>query len=188
MFLPEHDRYTWGRKGLMTELTVLYGGRIAEKVYTNDVSTGAANDIKRATDLARRMVTQFGMSDLGPIAFSDEEDTVFLGREITRTHHQSDATLERIDEEIKKITSESYARAEKLLGDNADQLQTLATALIQYETLSVLEVKLALEGGDIDAYRKRDAEASKPPERTPEDDKDPDALPGLDRGPAPGFA
>jgi cell division protease FtsH len=188
MFLPERDRYTWNRKDILTQLVVLYAGRIAEKFYTNDLSTGAANDIKRATDLARRMVTQFGMSDLGPIAFGDEEDTVFLGREITRTHHQSDATLERIDAEIKKISAECYERAEQLLNDNRDKLERIAQALIQYETLSAAEVKIVLEGGDVDDYRTKDAARNAPPPSPKPDQKGPDSLPGLDRGPQPGFA
>jgi len=189
MFLPERDRYTWGKKALQTQIVVLYAGRIAERVYTDDISTGAADDIKRATDLARRMVTQFGMSELGPIRYSDDEDTVFLGREITRTHHQSDATLSKIDEAIRKITEECYDEAERILEANRDKLVLVAEALTEHETLSAAEVKLALEGGDIEAYRA--ATRDKPPsqdEPRSQDQKGPDSLPGLDRDPQPGFA
>ncbi|MHC4957405.1 MAG: ATP-dependent zinc metalloprotease FtsH [Planctomycetota bacterium] len=191
MFLPERDRYTYGQKGLLTQLVILYAGRIAEEYYTHDLSTGAADDIKRATDLARRMVTQFGMSELGPLSFSDDEDTVFLGREITRTHHQSNETLRRIDAEIQRITQECYERAEKLLGENKDKLVKIAEALIEFETLSGTEVKLVLQGGDIRALREATRDTGPPPSdagKQTEDEKGPDSLPGLDRGPAPGFA
>ena len=190
MMLPERDRYSWSMKYMKAEIVVLYGGRIAERVFTNDLSTGASSDIQRATDLARRMVTQFGMSDLGPIRYSEDEDTVFLGREITRTHHQSEQTLARIDEEIRKITDECHAEAERMLEENREDLVKLAEALMKYETLSKAEVKLVLKGGDVEAYRESTGDGTPPPpvESSTDDEKGPDALPGLDRGPAPGIA
>jgi len=190
MFLPERDRYIYGRNRLLTEITTLYAGRIAEKMCTGDLSTGAADDIKRATDLVRRMVTQFGMSDLGPLSYSEDEETVFLGREITRTHHQSDETLQKIDYAIAEISRACYERAEKLLDENRVKLEKLAKALIRWETLSAEEVDLVLQDGDVEAYRK--SRLPPPPSNKPgsrkRDEKGPDTLPGLDRGPAPEFA
>ena len=183
MFLPERDRYIYSRKWLLTNITTLYAGRIAEEMYTGDLSTGAADDIKRATELARRMVTQFGMSDMGPLNFLEEEEHVFLGREVTRTHNQSNDTLERIDTAIRGITDECYERAKQILHDNKMKLEKLAKALIRYETLSAEEVDIVLQDGDIEAFR-RSTRPPTPPAAQPVKPK-PDSLPGLDRGPAP---
>jgi cell division protease FtsH len=184
MFLPERDRYIWGRRRLETEITTLYAGRIAEKMFTGDLSTGAADDIKRATDLVRRMVTQFGMSELGPLSFAEEEEHVFLGREITRTHNQSDETLRRIDKEIQEISRHCYQRAETILTENRTKLEKLAKALMRYETLSAEEIEIVLADGDVEAYR--NSHRPQPPRPGPKPAaKD---LPGLDRGPATEFA
>ncbi|MHC4135887.1 MAG: ATP-dependent zinc metalloprotease FtsH, partial [Planctomycetota bacterium] len=189
MFLPERDRYIYGRKWLLTEITTLYAGRIAEEMCTGDLSTGAADDIKRATELTRRMVTQFGMSGLGPLSFSEEEEHVFLGREITRTHNQSDDTLRKIDKEMQAISQECYERANKILAENRDRLEKLAKALFRYETLSAEEVDIVLQDGDVDAYRAARGPAPTASGQAPkQDEKGPDTLPGLDRGPAPEFA
>jgi len=185
MFLPERDRYVWGQRRLRTEITTLYAGRIAEKMYTGDLSTGAADDIKRATDLARRMVTQFGMSELGPLTFVEEEEHVFLGREITRTHNQSDETLRRIDAQIQAIVKQCYDYAESILTENRTKLEKLAKALMRYETLSAEEVEIALADGDIEAYR--DARRPIPPKAAGPKASTKE-LPGLDRGPATEFA
>jgi len=184
MFLPERDRYIWGRRRLEAEVTTLYAGRIAEKMCTGDLSTGAADDIKRATDLARRMVTQFGMSELGPITFAEEEEHVFLGREITRTHNQSDETLRQIDAAIRMISGRCYERAEKILTENRTKLEKLAKALIRHETLSAEEVEIVLSDGDVEAYRT--AQRPAPPKAGPKAATK--ELPGLDRGPATEFA
>ena len=160
---------------------------------TGDLSSGASNDIRRATDLARAMVTQYGMSALGPIAFGENEETVFLGREVTRHHPHSPHTVERIDEEIEKIIGECYARAEKLLNENRDKLTLIAAALMKYESLNADEVELVLQGGDVDQYRASNRPPTPPAEPSseskPKEEKPkPDTLPGLDRDPNPGFA
>ncbi|MHC4954857.1 MAG: ATP-dependent zinc metalloprotease FtsH [Planctomycetota bacterium] len=191
MQLPERDRYTYGREWMLDQLVMLYAGRVAEEINTGDLSSGASNDILRATELARAMVTQYGMSSLGPIAFAENEETIFLGREVTRHQVHSPHTIERIDAEIEKFVQDSYRRAEQLLNENKDKLQLIADALIKYEALNAEEVDLVLEGGDIEKYR-----ASKQPPPAPATDKasdelespKPDALPGLDRDPKPGFA
>ncbi len=192
MFLPEGDRYIYGRNWLLTNITTLYAGRIAEQMCTGDLSTGAADDIRRATDMARRMVTQFGMSELGPLSYSEEEETVFLGREITRTHNHSDQTVQRIDAAIRAISDECYQRAERLLTANREKLEKIAQALIRHETLTAEEVNLILEDGDLDAFR---GSGDRPPPMPKpkstgngEEGKQRDPLPNLDRGPAPGFA
>jgi len=186
MFLPERDKYIYSREWLLTNITTLYAGRIAEEMFTGDLSTGAADDIKRATEMARRMVTQFGMSDLGPLTYSEEEEHVFLGREVTRTHNQSDETLQQIDEAIRKIMRDCYERAQKLLEENRDKLEKLAKALNRYETLNADEVDIILADGDLDAYRRSLGGPTTPKAQpTPKDDKNTDTLPGLDRGPAP---
>ena len=189
MFLPERDKYIYGRKALTAQIITLYAGRIAEKMATGDLSTGAADDIKRATEMARRMVTQFGMSEtLGPLNFLDDEETIFLGREITRSHHHSDRTIEQIDAEITSIVQSAHRKAEELLQENRDKLELLASALIRYESLSAEEVRLALASEDIEAYR-RSKEPKPPADKVVEQEEPkPDSLPGLDRGPAPGFA
>jgi len=194
MYLPERDRYTYGREYMLDQLVVLYGGRVAEQMFTGDLSSGASSDIQRATELARAMVTQYGMSAMGPIAFGENEETLFLGREVTRHQPHSPATIERIDIEIEKIIQESLDRAEKLLHDNSDKLKIIADGLIKYEALNVAEVELLLEGGDLDQYRaSKKAPPAPPAEPTDEatkeaDEKKPDSLPGLDRDPNPGFA
>jgi cell division protease FtsH len=160
---------------------------------TGDLSTGAADDLKRATDMARRMVTQYGMSELGPLTYGAEEDTVFLGREITRSHDHSDDTANRIDAAIQEICKVCYEKAQHLLEENRDNLERLATALIEWETLSADEVDLVLKDGDVAAHRKSLEVPSGPTPATAEEgeaekSKDDEELPGLDRGAAPGFA
>ena len=195
MQLPERDRFTYDRAWMLDQLVMLYAGRVAEEINTGELSSGASNDIQRATDLARAMVTQYGMSDLGPIAFGENEETLFLGREVTRHQPHSPRTFERIDDEIEKIVQESYGRAETLLNGNKDKLKLIATALVKYEVLNAAEVDLLLEGGDLEQYR-ASKQPPKPPAAEPdeeattevEEEKKPDSLPGLDRDPNPGFA
>ncbi len=183
--LPERDRFTWYRKYMLDQITMLYAGRIAEEFYTGDLSSGAANDIKQATELTRQMVTKFGMSELGPIAFGGgNEDTVFLGREITRHQNHSEQTVDRIDKAVEQITRECHTRAEKLLRENQDKVKAVAEALVEYETLTADEVTVVLEGGDVGDFRKKTAEQAPPPEPDPVEDPGPDPLPGLDPDPA----
>ena len=138
MFLPEQDRYSYSRRRLESQIATLYGGRIAEAlIYGEDeVSTGASNDIERATAIARNMVTRWGLSDkLGPLAYGEEEGEVFLGRSVTQHKNISDETAHTIDTEIRNIIDHNYARAEKILKDNMDILHSMTEALIKYETI-----------------------------------------------------
>jgi cell division protease FtsH len=197
MQLPERDRFTYGRRWMLDQIVMLYAGRIAEEMFTGDLSTGASNDIQRATDLARAMVTQYGMSELGPLAFGDHEESMYRGGEVTRHQINSAETVARIDAAVEKISRDCYAKAEALLSENKGKLESIAGALTEFETLSADEIEVLLEGGDLEAYRAAKKPPSAPPaDPTPEatgeaasdESSKPDSLPGLDRDPSPGFA
>lgn len=141
--LPIDDRYTYNREYLVDRLKVLMGGRCAEEIALNHLTTGAGNDIERATDLARKMVTEWGMSDrLGPLAFGKKDEQIFLGREIAKHKDYSEKTAVEIDDEVKLIVTQAYESAKQLLMENKDLLEALAQALLERETI---------EGNDIDA-------------------------------------
>jgi len=138
MFLPEEDRLSYSKERLESQIASLFGGRLAEElVFGKDaVTTGASNDIERVTDIARNMVTRWGLSErLGPMTYSDDEGEVFLGHSVTQHKSVSDETAHLIDEEIRKIVDRNYTRARKILEDNFDKLHLMASALIKYETL-----------------------------------------------------
>ena len=153
MRLPERDQYSYHRDKMYANLSVSMGGRVAEElVFGHDkVSSGASSDISYATDLAKSMVTQWGMSDkLGPLKYGDNQEEVFLGHSVTRTQNVSEETSRLIDSEVKAIVTHGYDRAKQLLSDNIDQLHALAGALIELETLSGDEIKRILAGERID--------------------------------------
>lgn len=138
MFLPEADRYSYSKERLESQISTLYGGRLAEELIygAEQVSTGASNDIERATAIARNMVTQWGLSEkLGPLLYAEEEGEVFLGRSVTRHKNVSDDTAKLIDEEIRLIIDRNYERARQILEDNMDILHKMAKALVKYETI-----------------------------------------------------
>jgi len=142
MYLPEQDRFSHSKQYLESNISSLYGGRVAEDtIYGSDkVSTGASNDIERATDIARKMVTQWGLSDMGPMLFAEEEGEVFLGRTSAKSLHMSDKTAKSIDEEIKTVIDRNYQRAEQLIKDNIDVLHSMKDALMKYETIDALQI------------------------------------------------
>jgi cell division protease FtsH len=143
MYLPEQDRFSHSKQHLESNISSLYGGRIAEDViYGSDkVSTGASNDIERATNIARKMVTQWGLSEkMGPMLYSEEEGEVFLGRTSSKSLHMSDGTAELIDEEIKAVVNRNYQRAENLIKDNMDILHAMKDCLMKYETIDALQI------------------------------------------------
>ncbi len=149
MFLPEEDRYSYSKQRLRSQICSLFGGRIAEELIfgAEYVTTGASNDIERATDIARSMVTKWGLSDrLGPLTYSEDDGEVFLGRSVTRHKHVSDVTAHTIDEEIRKLIDESYARATQILQDNIDKLHTMADALMLYETIDETQIRDIMQG------------------------------------------
>ena len=139
--LPIDDRYTYSKEYLMKALSVLLGGRAAEEIALNHMTTGAGNDLERATDLARKMVTEWGMSDkLGPLTFGKKEEQIFLGREIARHKDYSEKTAVDIDEEVKSIVIDAYEVSKNLLSDNRDTLEALKNALLERETMDVNEI------------------------------------------------
>ena len=136
MQLPTEDRYSQDRVRLLNTITVLFGGRIAEELFMNQMTTGASNDFERATELARRMVTQWGMSDaLGPMVYGENEGEVFLGRSITTHKNVSETTLQKVDGVIRRIIDEQYKLARRLLEENRDKVEVMAKALLEWETL-----------------------------------------------------
>jgi cell division protease FtsH len=136
MQLPAEDRYSQDRERLLNTIAVLFGGRIAEEIFMHQMTTGASNDFERATDLARRMVTQWGMSDaLGPMVYGENEGEVFLGRSITTHKNVSETTMQKVDAEIRRIVDEQYKIARKLIEDNRDKVEAMAKGLLEYETL-----------------------------------------------------
>jgi cell division protease FtsH len=136
MQLPEQDRYSMGREYMLNAIAVLFGGRIAEELFMNQMTTGASNDFERATHIARDMVTRYGMSDLlGPMVYGENEGEVFLGRSITRTVNMSEETMRKVDAEIRKIIDQQYAVARTLLEENRDKVEAMARALLELETI-----------------------------------------------------
>jgi cell division protease FtsH len=135
MQLPTEDKYTYKKSYIEDQLAILMGGRVAEELTMNEITTGAGNDIERATDLARRMVCEWGMSGLGPLAYGAKEEPVFLGREFAQHADYSEATAQQIDQEVNKIVSGGYERARQILGDNRAVLDRIAAALLEKESL-----------------------------------------------------
>ncbi len=170
MYLPEEDRYSMSKQRLESTISSLFGGRIAEDMIlgSGGVTTGASNDIERATEIARNMVTKWGLSDrLGPLTYSEEDGEVFLGRSVTQHKQVSDETAHTIDEEVRNIIDANYARAEALLKDNVEKLHAMAKALVKYETIGETQIKDIMEGRE-----------PQPPEDwddSPDSDPDPDS-------------
>ena len=131
MQLPTEDRYSMDRNHMLNMISVLFGGRIAEEIFMNQMTTGASNDFERATEIARNMVTRYGMSDeLGPMVYGENEGEVFLGRSVTTQKNVSESTMQKVDQEIRKIIDQQYAVARKLLEDNRDKVEAMAKALL----------------------------------------------------------
>ena len=148
MWLPEEDKYTNRKNELLASLTVKMGGRVAEEIAFGDVTNGAAGDIKMATAMARKMVCEWGMSEkLGMVEYGEHEDYVFLGRELTRNRDYSEATAEEIDREVRRLLDDAYQTAKQTLISNRDKLDTIAKALLEYETLDGLQIKEIIEHG-----------------------------------------
>jgi cell division protease FtsH len=152
MFLPEQDKYSHSKFELEARIAGLFGGRVAEELIfgTEKVTTGASDDIRRATSLARRMVTEFGFSDkLGPLRYSENEEEVFLGHSVTQRKNMSDATAKLIDEEIRRVVEDGERKARQILTEHMAELHSLAKGLLEFETLSVDEIKRVIRGEKI---------------------------------------
>jgi len=134
--LPEADKYTKDKVQMLSEIAILFGGRIAEEIFMNQMTTGASNDFERATALARDMVTRYGMSDaLGPMIYGENEGEIFLGRSVTTQKNVSEATMQKVDQEIRKIIDQQYAVARKIVEENRDKVEAMAKALLDLETI-----------------------------------------------------
>jgi cell division protease FtsH len=154
MTMPEKDRYHMQKKYVLGEITVLFGGRVAEELFCSDISSGARSDIKHATNLARLMVAEWGMSEkMGPISYTDSEEHLFLGREITRTKPHSETTSQEIDQEIKSIIMTCYNRSKEVITGHKDICNRIAEALVKYEVLDKDDVEKIVNGVDITALK-----------------------------------
>ncbi len=147
MQLPTEDRYSQDRTRLLSMISVLFGGRIAEELFMQQMTTGASNDFERATEIARRMVTQWGMSDeLGTMVYGENEGEIFLGRAVTTHKNVSEATMQKVDAEIRRIIDQQYRAARKLLEDNRDKVEAMAKALLEWETIDADQIGDIMEG------------------------------------------
>jgi cell division protease FtsH len=181
MQLPEADKHTYTREYLEAMLAVLMGGRSAEEIFLGHITTGAGNDIERATDIARNMVCEWGMSGLGPLAFGKKDEAIFLGREIAQHRDYSEDTAIQIDKEVKRIVNAAYEKARGILSGNRDVLERVAQALLEREVIDASEVKLLMEGKPLPEKPR-----TPPPQAPPAPSVDPKAVrPEL--RPAPGF-
>ncbi|MGD2018381.1 MAG: AAA family ATPase, partial [Planctomycetota bacterium] len=193
MMLPEKESYHTQRRRLLGQLAMLYGGRVAEEIFCGDISAGASDDIRRATELARAMVTELGMSEkVGPINFAERQGSDFLGTELMSGKWHSEETAREIDEEIKRIMREAYELAQKLVGESRDAMERLTQGLLLYETLDREEISKLIDGEAPESLREKTAEeireerraarpSSGPAVPAPELDIDGDggSLPGL---------
>ena len=147
MQLPEGDRYSMDKERLLCTIAVLFGGRIAEELFMNQMTTGASNDFERATAIARDMVTRYGMTEeLGPVVYAENEGEVFLGRSVTKTTHMSEATMQTVDKEIRRIIDEQYARARAILESSREKVEIMTKALLEWETIDADQISDIIEG------------------------------------------
>jgi cell division protease FtsH len=148
--LPEGDRHNYSKEYLVGQIAILMGGRIAEEVFLGSITTGASNDIERATELARAMVCEYGMSELGPLTFGKKEEQIFLGREIAQHRDFSEDTAIKIDQEVKKIISEQYERAKRIIEENRDTMVRLSETLLERESLDGVQIRRIVAGLPLD--------------------------------------
>jgi cell division protease FtsH len=171
--LPEADQYTVYRNQMLAKISMLFGGRVAEELFTGDISTGASNDFERATQMARDMVTRYGMSDaMGPMVYGENEGEVFLGRSVTTHKNISEATMQKVDGEIRRILDEQYALATKILQENRDKVEAMTHALLEWETIDAEQIKDIMEDREV---RPPKPAVSQPPQ--PPKDEQPPAAP-----------
>jgi len=152
IYLPD-DRHNYTREYLETRLATAYGGRVSEEIFLNQMSTGAGSDIEHATDLARRMVCEYGMSRLGPLTFGKKEEQIFLGREIAQHRDFSEETARQIDLEVRRLIDEAYQSAHTIIEANKDPMHRIAAALLERETIDAEEVKMLIEGKTLPPLR-----------------------------------
>src|SRR5437870_1739436 len=161
--LAVDDRHTYPRTYLEGQLAIMMGGRLAEELFLQTMTTGAGNDIEQATELARKMVCQFGMSSLGPMTFGKQEEQIFLGREIAQHRDYSEHTAVAIDEEVHRFVIHAYERAKTILKENRDALIRIAEALLERESLDAAQIKALIAGQPL--------EERQPPKVEPKSEK-----------------
>jgi len=166
--LPEQDRYGKDRERLLQDISVSLGGRIAEEVFLGQMTTGASSDFQNATTLARRMVTEWGMSDaLGPMVYGENDGEVFLGRSVTTHKNVSEATMQKVDAEIRRIIDQQYNVARKIIEDNRDKVEKMAKTLLEWETLDAEQLKDIMEGREPRPPKPAAVTTSSPPKDNP---------------------
>jgi cell division protease FtsH len=173
MFLPTEDRYSYSKQQLESQISSLYGGRLAEEMIfgAEAVTTGASNDIQRATELAHNMVTKWGLSDnMGPLSYGEDEGEVFLGRSVTQHKAMSDLTAKQIDEDVRAVINRNYERAKTLLEENMDKLHAMSQLLIKYETIDSDQIDAIMEGREPGEPKDWTDRSSTPPSATAESD------------------
>jgi cell division protease FtsH len=148
--LPEGDRHNYSQEYLLGQISILMGGRIAEETFLGGITTGASNDIERATELARAMVCEYGMSEMGPLTFGKKEEQIFLGREIAQHRDFSEDTAIKIDDQVKKIVTSQYERAKAIIEENRDTMIRLAECLLERESLDGVEIRRIVAGLPLD--------------------------------------
>ena len=151
MQLPETDKHNYTLDYLNTQIAVMMGGRLAEEIFLNQMSTGAGNDIERATEMSRKMVCEWGMSSLGPLTFGKKEEQIFLGRELSQHRDFSEETAREIDSEVRRLVNTGYEKAKSIILENRDAMVRIALALLEREVLDASELKLILEGKQLPA-------------------------------------
>jgi cell division protease FtsH len=147
MSLPAQDRYSYDREYMLNQISMLFGGRIAEEVFMHQMTTGASNDFERATQIARDMVMRYGMTEsLGPMVYAENEGEVFLGRSVTKTTNMSESTMQKVDAEVRRIIDEQYALARRLIEENSDKMHAMAKALLEWETIDTEQIDDIMAG------------------------------------------
>ena len=149
MMVPKEEKYTATKTELLDQITGLLGGRVTEEIVFNEMTTGAHNDFEKATKIARSMVTEYGMSNLGPMQFEQQTEGVFLGRDYNKSRNFSDQVALEIDKEIRNIINECYEQAKKILLENRDLLDLISSTLLKYETLTKEQIEYLVEHGCI---------------------------------------
>lgn len=173
MQLPAEDHYAYDKQYLLTRISILFGGRIAEEVFMHQMTTGASNDFERATQMARDMVMRYGMSEkMGPMVYGENENEVFLGRSVTQTKHVSEETMQQVDAEVRRIIDQQYAVARKLIEDHQEEMHKMAKALLEWETIDSEQINDIMEGKD-----------PRPPKRLPKARRKPNSTDTTDETP-----
>ncbi|HEX2827900.1 MAG TPA: ATP-dependent zinc metalloprotease FtsH [Burkholderiales bacterium] len=173
MQLPQEDRYSMDREQILQNISVLFGGRIAEEIFMSQMTTGASNDFERATDMARNMVVRWGMSDnLGPMVYGENEGEVFLGRSITTHKNVSESTLQQVDAEIRRIIDQQYGVARSIIEEHREKVEKMATCLLEWETIDADQINDIMEGRE-----PRPPKPTQPPAQHPPRDSTPTPTP-----------